>query len=245
MTKAEFIKRLEDQFQGMIESVKRNAHADIEGTRPRMDAQRFADWLRSEMDKANAEPALKAFDTVLRASHSTPHDAAHSLTALIEMDAAPDDWQTQWDSAAPLISNFYPKESDGWKYRRAFADYMAAMKAEARARLLSDFVEKTKGKDANNKTPAKPRIRVMALYLFYCNPDDRTKKGIMQVGKELGYNPSSFYNEWLNVERRDYRTEPQYMEDLRSVIKNLEADNKDTTAAIHDLNTTEGRVKGK
>jgi hypothetical protein len=141
MTKAEFTKRLEDQFQGMIESVKRRTAAEIEGTRPRMDAQRFADWLRSEMHKANAEPALKAYKRILKPSHSTPHDAAHSLTALIEMDAAPDDWQTQWNSAAPLISNFYPKESDGWKYRRAFADYMAAAKAEARAIIFKENLE--------------------------------------------------------------------------------------------------------
>jgi hypothetical protein len=141
MTKVEFTKRLEDQFQGMIEGVKRNARADIEGTRPMMDKQGFIDWLRSEADKANAEPALKAFDIILKTSHSTPHDAADSLAALIEMDAAPDDWQAQWDSAAPLISNFYPKESDGWKYRRAFADYMAAAKAEARAIIFKENLE--------------------------------------------------------------------------------------------------------
>jgi hypothetical protein len=141
MTKAEFTKRLEDQFRGMIEGVKRNAHADIEGARPRMDAQRFADWLRSEMHKANAEPALKVYKQILKPSHSTPHEAADSLAGLIEMDAAPDDWKAQWDSAAPLISNFYPKESDGWKYRRAFADYMAAAKAEARAIIFKENLE--------------------------------------------------------------------------------------------------------
>jgi hypothetical protein len=164
MTKAEFIKRLEDQFQGMIESVKRRTAAEIEGSRSRMDTQAFADWIRSERDKANAEPALKAFDTVLKASHSTPHDAADSLAALIEMDTAPDDWQTQWDSAAPLISNFRPEKSDGWKYRRAFADYMAATKAEARARLLSDFVEKTNGKDAP-APKAEPKYELEALFI--------------------------------------------------------------------------------
>ena len=158
MTKAEFIKRLEDQFQGVIESVKRRTAAEIEDSRARIDAQRFADWLRSEVDKANAEPALKAFDVVLRASHSTPHDAADSLAALIEMDTAPDDWQTKWDSAAPLISNFRPEKSDGWKYRRAFADYMAAVKAEARAGIFAEAIsENTPGtRNPKQKPKAEP-----------------------------------------------------------------------------------------
>ena len=133
MTKVEFTKRLEDQFRGMIEGVKRRTAAEIEGSRSRMDTQAFADWLRSEMHKANAEPALKVYKQILKPSHSTPHEAADSLAGLIEMDAAPDDWQTQWNSAAPLISNFYPKESEGWKYSRAFADYMAAAKADRKS----------------------------------------------------------------------------------------------------------------
>ena len=161
MTKAEFIKRLEDQFQGMIESVKRRTAAEIEGSRSRMDTQAFADWIRSERDKANAEPALKAFDTVLKASHSTPHDAADSLAALIEMDTAPDDWQTQWDSAAPLISNFRPEKSDGWKYRRAFADYMAAVKAEARAGIFAEAISENTPGTRNPKQ--KPKVEPPAF----------------------------------------------------------------------------------
>jgi hypothetical protein len=133
MTKTQFIDCLEIKFRKMIDNVKRSASAEIQGSFARMDAQAFADWLRLEMHKANAEPALKSFDWVLQPSHSTPKDAAHSLAELIEMDAAPEDWQTQWDSAAPLLSNFHPEKSDGWKYRRAFADYMAAAKATARA----------------------------------------------------------------------------------------------------------------
>jgi hypothetical protein len=156
----------------MIESVKRRTAAEIEGSRARMDAQRFADWLRSEMDKANAEPALKAFDTVLRASHSTPHDAADSLAALIEMDIChfindagkidfdPNrvNWQTQWDSAAHLLFIIRPEKSDGWKYRRAFADYMAAVKAEARAGIFAEAIsENTPGtRNPKQKPKAEP-----------------------------------------------------------------------------------------
>lgn len=154
MTKAEFIKRLEDQFRGIIEGEKSRTAAEIEGHRARMDAQTFADWLRSEIDKANAKPALKVFDRVLRPSHSTPHEAADSLAGLIEMDACPFineagkmdfdptrvNWQTQWDSAAPLTFSFSPEKSDGWKYRRAFADYMAAVKAETRAGVFAAHI---------------------------------------------------------------------------------------------------------
>lgn len=147
MTKTQFINCLEIKFWEMVDNVKRRASAEIECSFARMDAQTFADWLRSEMHKANAEPALKSFDWVLQPSHSTPKDAAHSLAELIEMDnccfinhngkidfvESLVDWQDQYDNFASLLSNSHPEKSDGWKYRRAFADYMAAAKAKARA----------------------------------------------------------------------------------------------------------------
>ncbi len=168
MTKAEFIKRLEDQFQGINEGIKRRASAEIEGSRARMDAQAFADWLRLEMHKANAEPALKSFDWVLQPSHSTPKDAAHSLAELIEMDnccfinhngkidfvKSLVDWQDQYNNFASLLSNSHPEKSDGWKYRLAFADYMAAAKATARAGIFAAVIDA--GKTYTGKPNTQP-----------------------------------------------------------------------------------------
>jgi hypothetical protein len=96
--------------------------------------------------------------------------------------------------------------------------------------------------------PPKPNNRVMALYLHYCNPPNRgSKKAIKEYGKKLGCkSPDSFYNyAWRSAKNLDYRINPEHIEDLRSAIKMLEAENKDTTAAIHDLNTAEGRAKRK
>lgn len=97
--------------------------------------------------------------------------------------------------------------------------------------------------EADNKPPAKPRIRVLAFYLFYRNPDDRSKKGIQRVGEEYGYNPNSFYNEWRHIFRHDYRTDPRYIEDLRLAIDRLIKEGLDTSKAEQELRTAERTVK--
>ena len=137
----------------MIQGVRRRASAEIKGSRARMDAQTFADWLRSEMGKANAEPALKVFDIGLRPFYSTPEDAARSLADVIEFDlctflneakqAVTDptrvNWKEQFESAEPILVNYRPEKSDGWKFRREFTNYIAAIKAETRAITFASY----------------------------------------------------------------------------------------------------------
>lgn len=139
MDKAEFIQRLTDQFRGMIAGAERRAVKEIEGSRGRMDTERFTAWLKEERDAALSEPVLKISDLVMA---KTPEAAAQNLAGLIDLDLDGNvNWEDQFKQAAPILVNFHPEKSEGWKYKTYFINYKKAFNAEPRARVFSQRIE--------------------------------------------------------------------------------------------------------
>lgn len=142
MDKAEFTKRLFDQFKGHLAAIDRNTVKEIEGRKSRTDADTFKEWLKTEQEKAASSPALVVYDRVLRSTMNTPEGAATSLADLINFDLdGKVDWQKEWESAAPILSNFQPERSKDWKYRGNFLNYLNGSEADLRARGFARFIE--------------------------------------------------------------------------------------------------------
>lgn len=142
MDKAEFSKRLFNQFKGQLSGIERNTIKEIEGRKSRTDADTFKEWLKAEHEKSASSPALDAYDRVLRPTMNTPEGAAANLADLINFDLdGAVDWQKEWNSAAPILTNWQPERSKDWKYKGNFLAYLKGSEADLRARIFARFIE--------------------------------------------------------------------------------------------------------
>lgn len=141
MDKATFIERLTSHFKHQINAAERQALKEITGHKSRMDAAGFMEWLKTEQRAALSEPALNVYDQVLS---KTPEESAQSLSSLINLDLGGKvDWGEQFKQAGRILTNWKPEQSENWKFKGYFIQYIKAIKADARARVFSQQIEQT------------------------------------------------------------------------------------------------------
>ncbi len=142
MERTEFCTRLFNQFKGMLSAHERNLSKEIIGRKSRTDTATYAKWLKEEHEKAATDPALVAYDRVLRVSMDTAEKAAEALTGLIHFDLdGVVNWQEQFEIALPLLTNWQPEKAATWKYRGNFMAYIDSSKADIRAKVFARFIE--------------------------------------------------------------------------------------------------------
>lgn len=146
MTKEDFTRRIAEQFNGIASAAKRQAEAEIEEADQRLIFEPFCAWLERRRARALRYP----FSSVLKAAH-TPGRAAREFANFIAFDAetgAEIDWTEHWEQAAPILANWQPEKSDGWKYGHYLRNYIAAVRGYACAsafdRRISDGIELNK-----------------------------------------------------------------------------------------------------
>lgn len=127
MNKADFVRRVVEQFNGIASAAMRQAEAEIEKADQRLTFDPFCAWLERRRARAKRYP----FSRDLKPA-STPSKAARAFADVIALDAESEtDWAEHWERAAPILANRQPETSDGWRYGHYLRDYIAAVRGHA------------------------------------------------------------------------------------------------------------------